>query len=116
MSVEQDLRTLSRLAGLMDDRFRIPGTPIRFGLDGIIGLIPGLGDGMGALISLLIVAMACKHGMTFGLALRMLGNIVLDVILGAVPLAGDLFDFAWKANRRNIRLLYRHHGLEGGLP
>jgi hypothetical protein len=114
MSVEQDLRTLSRLAGLMDDRFRIPGTPIRFGLDGIIGLVPGLGDGAGALVSLLIAAMACKHGMTVGLAMRMLGNIAIDVILGSVPVIGDIFDFAWKANRRNIRLLYRHHGLEPG--
>jgi len=111
MGVEQDLHTLSRLAGLMDDRFRIPGTPIRFGLDGILGLVPGVGDGLGAVVSLGIAVVALRHGASLGLAARMLLNILLDMILGSVPLIGDIFDFAWKANRKNIDLLYRHHGL-----
>jgi Domain of unknown function (DUF4112) len=92
----------------MDDAFRVPGTPIRFGWDSILGLFPGLGDVLTSIISLLIVHHAWQTGAsTFTLA-RMVGNVGADFLIGSVPFVGDLFDVAFKANRRNARLLEQH--------
>jgi hypothetical protein len=103
----REIERLQYLATLLDARFRIPGTNWRFGLDGIIGLIPGVGDAAGALISLYIVAEAWRLGARKRTIVWMLGNIALDALLGAVPVLGDLFDVAWKANVKNMRLLKR---------
>ncbi|TQV81782.1 DUF4112 domain-containing protein [Denitrobaculum tricleocarpae] len=99
---------LERLAGLLDSQFGIPGTKLRFGLDAILGLLPGVGDSVGALLSLYIVAQAWAKGAPFTLILRMLWNILVDTVIGAVPLVGDLFDAAYKSNNRNVRLLKDH--------
>ena len=99
---------LDLLAHLLDDCFRIPGTPIRFGLDGVIGLIPGLGDILAGLASSILIIAAWLRGVPYVTLCRMLVNLGLDVVIGAVPLLGDVFDIAWKANRRNYALLVRH--------
>jgi uncharacterized protein DUF4112 len=99
---------LDLLSHLLDDWFRIPGTNIRFGLDGIIGLIPGFGDIAGGLASCILIVAAWVRGVPYITLTRMMVNLALDVIIGAVPLLGDVFDVAWKANRRNYALLIRH--------
>jgi hypothetical protein len=108
MSHEERLAQVRWLASVMDDRYVVPGTPIRFGWDSILGLFPGLGDVLTSIISLLIVHHAWQTGAsTFTLA-RMLGNVGADFLVGSVPFVGDLFDVAFKANRRNARLLEQH--------
>jgi hypothetical protein len=99
---------LDLLSHLLDDWFRVPGTPIRFGLDGIVGLVPVLGDILGGLASTLIVVAAWVRGIPYITLLRMVVNIGIEVLLGTVPLIGDAFDIAWKANRRNYALIVRH--------
>jgi hypothetical protein len=99
---------LDLLTHVLDDWFRIPGTSIRFGLDGIIGLIPGLGDVLTGLASCIIVVAAWFRGIPYVTLARMVVNLGLDVLIGAVPFLGDIFDIAWKANRRNYALMTRH--------
>ena len=99
---------LDLLAHLLDDWFRIPGTSIRFGLDGIIGLVPGLGDILAGLASCIIVIAAWFRGVPYVTLLRMVVNLGLDVLIGAIPILGDAFDIAWKANRRNYALMTKH--------
>ena len=108
MSHEQRLAQVRWLARLMDDNFRVPGTPLRFGWDSVIGLFPGLGDVLTSAISLLIVHHAWQAGASKLTLVRMLGNVGVDFVVGAIPFLGDLFDFAFKANRRNARLLEQH--------
>lgn len=103
--IEQSKDKLNRLAWLMDNSFRIPGTQMRFGLDGLIGLIPGLGDAIGAVISSHILTQAAQMGAPKSLLLKMAFNIGLDAILGIIPVIGDVSDFIWKANQRNVQLL-----------
>ena len=99
---------LDLLSHVLDDWFRVPGTSIRFGLDGIIGLVPGLGDIIGGLASTIIVVAAWVRGVPYVTLLRMVVNIGIEVLLGTIPLLGDAFDIAWKANRRNYALIVRH--------
>ncbi|ADM08750.1 hypothetical protein PB2503_03372 [Parvularcula bermudensis HTCC2503] len=99
------LRRLSKLARLLDARFGVPG--FRFGLDGIIGLVPGVGDAIMAAISIGIVVEAARMGARTTTLIRMVFNIVIDSLAGAVPLLGDIFDIFYKANLRNIDLLRR---------
>ena len=96
---------LNRLAWLLDNSIRIPGTDIRFGLDGLIGLIPGFGDAIGAVISTHILNQAAQMGAPKSLLIRMGFNIGLDALLGIIPVIGDLTDFVFKANHRNVQLL-----------
>ncbi len=103
-------RTLHGLEILLDEAFRIPGTGIRFGLDGIIGLVPGLGDVLAGLLSLVIPLAAWFRGVPYVTLARMAVNIGIGVLVGSIPLLGDAFDIAWKANRRNYLLLQRHLG------
>jgi Domain of unknown function (DUF4112) len=100
--------TLRQLEVLLDEAFRVPGTNFRFGIDGIIGLIPGLGDVIAGLLSLIIPLAAWIRGVPYVTLLRMAVNIAIGVLVGTIPLLGDVFDVAWKANRRNYRLLQRH--------
>jgi hypothetical protein len=104
-SVNDRLRRVHRLSRLLDDWLRIPGTRYRIGLDGLIGLIPGLGDVVGTLLSAYILFEAIQLGAPTTLLLRMAGNIALETLVGAIPILGDIFDFAWKANRKNADLL-----------
>jgi hypothetical protein len=102
--------TLHALELLLDEAFRVPGTPIRFGLDGIIGLVPGLGDVIAGLLSLVIPLAGWVRGIPYVALVRMAVNLGIGVLVGTVPFVGDAFDIAWKANRRNYRLLQRHLG------
>lgn len=102
-------RRIDRLADLLDTRFRLPILGYRFGLDSLIGLIPGVGDAATAAISFYIIFEAARAGAGPLLILRMIYNVVIDAILGSVPVLGDLFDFAFKANLRNANLLREHY-------
>ena len=103
-------RTLHGLEILLDEAIRIPGTQFRFGLDGIIGLVPGLGDVLAGVLSLAIPLAAWVRGVPYVTLVRMAANLGIGVLVGTIPLFGDLFDIVWKANRRNYRLLQRSLG------
>src|SRR5687768_5907022 len=98
---------LQQLSEWMDSKFEVPGLNIRFGLDAILGLIPGLGDAIAFFISCYIIGAANHLGVPRITIARMGMNVAVDLVLGAVPLIGDLFDVAWKANTRNVELLRR---------
>jgi Domain of unknown function (DUF4112) len=104
---------LDYIAALLDDIFRIPGTQIRFGLDALIGWVPGIGDAMAGIASFLIVFAAWRRGMQSITLVRMIANVVLETTLGAIPVAGDIFHVFWKANRRNYKLLMREREQPG---
>lgn len=99
---------LRQLASLLDAAIGIPGTKVRFGLDPLLGLVPGVGDLVGGVLSVFIVISAARMGASPSLTARMLGNIAIDTAIGTVPLVGDLFDVGWKANLRNVALLEEH--------
>lgn len=96
-----------RVSRLLDSQWRIPGTGIRFGIDPLFGLVPGLGDVATGLVSAYIVLVARRLGLPNHVVARMAGNIVVDVVFGSIPLLGSVFDLFYKANRRNFRLLQR---------
>jgi hypothetical protein len=98
------------LARLLDSAVTVPGTNIRVGADSLIGLIPGLGDIAGAVLSGYIVLVATRLGAPASVVARMLLNIGVDTVVGSVPVLGDLFDVAWKSNQMNVALLERHLG------
>ncbi len=101
---------LRRLAYLLDARFRVPGTNIRVGLDGLLGLFPGIGDTATLGLSLHLIVEAQKLGVSRATTARMIGNVAIDYVVGLIPGLGDLFDIAFKANIRNLRLI----GIEVG--
>ena len=102
------LDALRRWAVLLDSRFRVPGTSIRFGLDAIIGLIPGLGDISTPVFAALLLVQAVRMRLPLVIQARMVFNAGLDMLMGLVPILGDLADVGWKANLRNLALLERH--------
>jgi hypothetical protein len=104
----QRIARIEALAQLLDTAFVVPGTNVRFGLDALIGLVPGIGDAITTFLSLYIVGEARALGVPPLLIGRMLANVALDGIVGAVPLFGDAFDVAFRANRRNMALLREH--------
>jgi hypothetical protein len=99
---------VNRYAWWLDRSIRVPFLNYRIGVDSVVGLIPGIGDSLGALASMYIILMAARIGIPVRVLLRMGGNVALDALLGSVPLLGDLFDMGFKANVRNARLLMRH--------
>lgn len=99
---------LNTLAWWLDDRFRVPFTQRRIGLDGLVGLLPGVGDAATTAVSAYLILEARRLGVPKRQLARMLWNLAVDGVVGSVPLVGDLFDLGWKANRRNIRLLNEH--------
>jgi hypothetical protein len=101
-------QTLRALEILLDEAFRIPGTQFRFGLDGIVGLVPGLGDVVAGLLSIVIPVAAWIRGVPYVTLARMGVNLAIGVLIGSIPIVGDVFDVFWKANRRNYQLLRRH--------
>jgi len=105
---DNELLKLDQLADLMDNKFVIPGTDIRVGLDAIFGLLPGIGDTASLAVSGYIIHKAKQHGVHPLLISRMTWNVMIDWLIGLVPLAGDLFDVGWKANRRNVDILKAH--------
>ena len=103
------LKHLGRLAKLMDAQFRIPGTDIRFGLDGIIGLIPGAGDLSTFAVSGYMIWIMANNGASGFVLAKMILNILIDALIGSIPFIGDVFDIAFKANMRNMRLMQEHY-------
>ncbi|MGZ8231451.1 MAG: DUF4112 domain-containing protein [Burkholderiales bacterium] len=99
------LDRLGRLAWLLDSAFLLPGTRFRFGLDALVGLIPGLGDALGVLVSSYIIREAARAGAPTSVLMRMALNVAVEGLFGLIPVAGDIFDAAWKANQRNVALL-----------
>ena len=102
------LQRVRAAADWLDRRYRIPFTPVHIGMDGLIGLIPGIGDTAMFACSLWIVYQSGRAGAPLSLILRMGINIAIDWLIGLIPLVGDLFDIGWKANLRNARLLARY--------
>jgi hypothetical protein len=111
--LEARIERLDGLSRLLDTAFVIPGTGIRFGVDAIIGIIPGVGDWAGVALSSLIVIEAARIGIPPALLARMIGNVVFEGVIGYVPIAGDVIDVFWRANRRNMALLREHLVREG---
>jgi hypothetical protein len=109
-TVPQELEGLDRYSRLLDSRFRIPGTKIRFGVDFIIGLVPYAGDILGFMFSAGLILTMVRHGASGQVLAKMIGNVFLDTTIGSIPLAGDVFDLFFKANRRNYELLEKHYG------
>jgi len=105
---DDDLRRVQLLARALDSAVRIPGTRITFGLDSIIGLVPGAGDLASALMSGYIVLASARMGVPPSVVTRMILNLGVDTLVGSVPLLGDLFDVGFRANLRNAALLERH--------
>ncbi|MCB0274092.1 MAG: DUF4112 domain-containing protein [Calditrichaeota bacterium] len=116
MHQHEKLQRLRTLARLLDDQFRIPGTNRRVGLDGLIGLVTGAGDLVTIPISLYIVWQARQLDLPGAKLVSMLGNIGLDALVGTVPVLGDLFDFTFKANLRNIAIIERHLAEMADIP
>ena len=110
MPTDDPLARARTLTNLLDNAVRVPGTSMRFGLDPVLGLIPGLGDVAGAALSGYVVLLASQLGAPTTVIVRMLGNVVIDTVGGTVPVIGDLFDAGWKSNSRNLALLERHLG------
>ncbi|MCU7547556.1 DUF4112 domain-containing protein [Chitinophagaceae bacterium LB-8] len=103
------LKEVEYLAKLMDSQFRIPGTNFRFGLDGIIGLVPGVGDLSTFAVSSYMLWIMARNGASGYVLARMVVNVLIDTLIGSIPLVGDLFDFAFKSNTRNLRLMQEHY-------
>ena len=103
------LKNLNALAKLMDSQFKIPGTTIKFGLDALIGLVPGAGDFATFLISGYMITVMAKNGASGFVLARMVLNVVIDSLFGAIPVLGDIFDVAFKSNERNVKLMQEHY-------
>lgn len=103
-----DSEAVRRLARMLDAAITIPGTKITIGLDALLGLIPGAGDLVGSALSGYIVVAAAKMGVPKSVLARMVGNLALDTVVGSVPILGDLFDVAFRANMRNVALIEKH--------
>lgn len=104
-----DLKWVDKITKVMDSKFKFPGTRFRFGLDPILGLLPGLGDATSLAISGVLIFYMSKYGASRKLVIMMAGNVILDAVIGSIPILGNIFDFAFKANERNIRLLKEHY-------
>jgi hypothetical protein len=113
-SEDSRLTRVRTLARALDSAVALPGTSFRFGLDPILGLVPGLGDLAGAALSGYIVLAGIRMGVSRAGVVRMLANIAIDTFVGAVPIVGDLFDAGWKSNNRNVALIERHMADPGG--
>lgn len=108
ISREDPMQNLRALTRILDEAFTIPGTRFRFGLDALIGLIPGFGDMTGAAMTGLTIITAYRMGVPGSVLLNMVVNLGIDALVGAVPILGDIFDFGFKANRRNLDLLEKY--------
>lgn len=102
-----------QLVGALDDKFRIPGTNLRFGLDALLGLLPVGGDALGAVTTLTLFYLAVQQGVPRPVLLRMALNVAIDALVGSVPIVGDAFDLVWKANRKNLQLIEQNSARHG---
>ncbi|GAB3198179.1 hypothetical protein ABID22_000618 [Pontibacter aydingkolensis] len=105
----EKLKWVEHMVKVMDNQFRLPGTNFRFGLDPILGFVPVIGDLASFAISASLVMTMARHGASGKLVVLMLLNIFLDALIGSIPLLGNIFDFVFKANERNVRLLRAHY-------
>jgi len=103
-SINEDIKWIDVVTDWMDNKIGIPGTKIRFGLDFLIGLVPYVGDLASFAISGLLLMGMARHGASGMLIIKMIGNVLLDVIVGSIPILGDLFDLQYRANWRNLKL------------
>lgn len=108
---DRDMERLNAIARLLDDCIPVPGTKMRFGFDGIAGLFPGFGDAVMALIGVYLIAVAARLDIPRSALFRMAANTGLDLAIGAVPFLGDVIDFFYKSNRRNVELVRKHLAL-----
>ena len=107
-ATDRHLDNARALARVLDTAVGVPGTRLRIGLDAILGLIPGAGDAVSAALSGYIILAAARAGASKAVLLRMVGNVLVDTVIGAVPVLGDLFDVVFRSNARNVALLERH--------
>ena len=110
---EETQQRLRRIAKLMDSQIRVPVLGLRIGADAVLGLVPGVGDAITGLIGAYLIYEAQRLGVPRSAVLRMIANIAFDTAIGAIPVAGDIWDFFFRANDRNMQILARHLG---GLP
>lgn len=103
-----EIEKLEKLADWMDSRFSLPGTSIRFGLDSLLGLIPGVGDTVTLASTIYLIGRAQGYKLPWHVIARMAWNAFVDWLIGLIPLIGDIFDIGWKANKRNIQLIKDH--------
>lgn len=103
-----EIERLRKLAKLMDSQFNLPGTNIRFGLDSILGIIPGVGDTVTLLSTIYLVGVARTLGVPFFIIVKMIWNALIDWFIGLIPLIGDIFDVGWKSNQKNVALIIDH--------
>lgn len=104
----RELDEVRRLARLLDTRWKIPGIGVRFGIDPVLGLVPGAGDLVAGAISTYVIVKAHRLGAPKSMLVRMAGNVAVDTVVGAVPILGSVFDLFYKASTRNLRLLQTH--------
>ncbi len=104
-----DLVWVDKFSRMLDTQFRVPGTRLRFGADFLMGLVPGLGDVLSMGFSGLLIVTMAKNGASGMLVVRMLGNVILDTVVGAVPILGNVFDLFYKANYRNLELMRQYY-------
>ncbi|MEM6377702.1 MAG: DUF4112 domain-containing protein [Bacteroidota bacterium] len=104
-----EFKGLNSMAELLDNRFKIPGTDIRFGIDGIIGLIPYVGDVLTFIVSGYLITVLARKGASGMLVLKMLFNILFDGVIGTIPFLGDILDFRIRANTKNVNLMLEHY-------
>ena len=102
------LKRIRVVSHALDDAFRVPGTNIRFGLDPVLGVLPGVGDSVASLVSLYIIAEGYRAGLPRSTLLKMLALVSVDTVVGSVPVLGTLFDAVWKANKWNVNTLESH--------
>ena len=107
--VTTDFKWIDKLSSFLDSKYKVPGTNFRFGIDPIIGLIPGLGDVTSFTFSSFLILLMAKKGASGKVVALMVLNVLLDTIIGSIPVIGTIFDFFYKANNRNVRLLKRHY-------
>lgn len=104
----ETLEHLEKIATMLDSRWRIPGTNWRFGVDALAGVVPVAGSLSTAVVSAYMVKRAHEMGAPSHVLAKMVGNVAFDTVVGSIPVVGAVFDFAYKANRRNVKLLRRH--------
>jgi hypothetical protein len=114
-SLRGRLEWLDWLSNLLDVAFVVPGTNIRFGVEAILRLLPGIGDAAASALSAYVLFEASRLGIPKPLLARMIVNVLLEGFAGAVPIAGDVFDIGWRANRRNVALLWEYFEREGAI-
>lgn len=102
--LERERQWVQRMTALLDTRFRIPGTRITFGIDAVLGLLPVAGDLVSAIITAIMIIVYVRLGVPNGMALRMAGNLLIDLVFGSIPVLGTVFDVVFKANVRNRQL------------